>query len=56
MRRSEELTCRRKDSFGLICGYPLPCPHHTVVIDLTGGQSPLEKKLNTIKDVLKEGL
>lgn len=20
----------------LLCGYPLPCPHHTVVIDTTG--------------------
>ncbi len=33
---SKMLTCRRpdRDCPKLVCGYPLPCPHHTVVIDL----------------------
>lgn len=22
-----------RDIPGLICGYPLPCPHHTIIID-----------------------
>ncbi|MEE9598359.1 MAG: hypothetical protein V3V96_16425 [Acidiferrobacterales bacterium] len=30
------LTCKRPDRHcpGLVCGYPLPCPHHTAAIDL----------------------
>lgn len=24
-------TCKR-DDMGLVCGYPLPCPKHTIVI------------------------
>ncbi len=27
--------CRERDESGLICGYPLPCPWHTVVVDTT---------------------
>jgi hypothetical protein len=32
-----EQTCRRPDHDvpGIICGYPLPCPWHTVRIDTT---------------------
>ena len=32
---SEHLTCRHpdRDEPKLMCGYPLPCPHHTVIID-----------------------
>ena len=28
--------CRKpdRDSPELVCGYPLPCPHHTAIIDL----------------------
>jgi len=31
----ENLTCRHsdKDSTSLICGHPLPCPHHTIVLN-----------------------
>lgn len=31
-------TCERPDrsSPGIICGHPLPCPYHTVEIDVTG--------------------
>ena len=32
-------SCQKRDRHakkgrGLVCGYPLPCPHHTWVIDL----------------------
>ena len=32
------MNCQKpdRDSPGIICGYPLPCPYHTVVIDTTG--------------------
>lgn len=35
------LTCRHpdRDNAKLLCGYPLPCPHHTVTVDL-GGDPP----------------
>ena len=35
---SDELRCQRPDRHvpGLICGFPLPCPWHTVTIDVTG--------------------
>jgi hypothetical protein len=31
---SDHLTCRHPDRAvpKLMCGYPLPCPHHTVII------------------------
>lgn len=30
--------CRHpdRDVPGLVCGYPLPCPHHTLMIDPSG--------------------
>lgn len=33
----DETTCQfpDRDGFDLICGYPLPCPYHTVIIDTT---------------------
>ena len=33
---TEHLTCRRpdRDFPGTICGYPLPCPHHTIILNL----------------------
>ena len=35
MPKNEPKTCQKpdRDEPGLVCGYPLPCPHHTVVID-----------------------
>ena len=32
------MQCRRPDREfpGILCGYPLPCPYHTAVIDTTG--------------------
>lgn len=37
-------TCRHpdRDCPGLTCGYPLPCPWHTVVIDCTRDPAILE--------------
>ncbi len=33
---SRALTCRRpdRDEPRMTCGYPLPCPHHTVIADV----------------------
>jgi hypothetical protein len=31
-----------RDEPALVCGYPLPCPHHTVVIDVSGDQPRVE--------------
>jgi hypothetical protein len=35
--RMHEGQCKRpdRDNPKIVCGYPLPCPHHSVVIDLT---------------------
>lgn len=37
-KNGETLHCQRPDrtSPGIICGFPLPCPYHTAVIDITG--------------------
>ena len=37
MAKRNHLTCRHpdRDSPKLMCGYPLPCPYHTVTIDLS---------------------
>jgi hypothetical protein len=37
------LTCLRPDHDvpGLVCGHPLPCPRHTVVLDLSRGPATL---------------
>lgn len=31
------MNCKQpdRDCPGLVCGYPLPCPHHTAIIDTT---------------------
>ena len=36
MNRKRALTCERpdRDALKLVCGYPLPCPWHTAVIDV----------------------
>ena len=33
---SKTMNCTKpdKDVSSLICGYPLPCPHHTYVVDM----------------------
>ena len=32
------MNCERpdRDSPGIVCGHPLPCPYHTAVIELSG--------------------
>ncbi len=37
MPKDEPTTCQKpdRDEPGLVCGYPLPCPHHTAVIDVS---------------------
>jgi hypothetical protein len=30
----------------LKCGYPLPCPHHTVVVDLSQSRPVIELPMN----------
>jgi len=48
------LTCEKKDhdGFDLICGYPIPCPWHTVIIDLT---NKTENRLSDIRQALRKG-
>ncbi len=61
---SEKTHCRRpdRDVPGLLCGYPLPCPYHTVTIDTTTDPPQLNvpitsepahnpKLLDTLKDI-----
>ena len=46
-----------RDNPNLICGYPLPCPHHTVVIDMeertvtVPADSPVEE-LGTFREII----
>lgn len=46
---SAHRTCRHpdRDCPKLMCGYPLPCPHHTIIIDKDAVHIPLDS------DVLK---
>jgi hypothetical protein len=59
---SEHRTCRHpdRDCPKLMCGYPLPCPHHTVIIDEDAVHIPLdsdvlksERALQRVGDVAK---
>lgn len=55
------LTCKQKDhdGFDTICGFPIPCPYHTVIMDLSSKPPQLripvtaESALSK-KDELKE--
>lgn len=42
------LTCERpdRDAPKLVCGYPLPCPHHTVVVDIQARQVTLPPEVH----------
>ena len=50
-----------RDIPGIICGYPLPCPHHTLIVNLS--RKPLIKVINSkslsrlkkIARILKKG-
>lgn len=41
--RPKRTTCNKPDreAPGIICGHPLPCPWHTVVIDTTAEPVPM---------------
>lgn len=41
MPKNTTPTCRHPDRHcpKMLCGYPLPCPHHTVVVDM-GAKPP----------------
>ena len=43
-KSKEQRFCQQpdRDQAGLICGYPLPCPHHTAVIDVSGDKPRIE--------------
>jgi len=64
MAKNSEQYCQRpdRDVPGLMCGYPLPCPWHTVTIDTTQNPPVLNvpctsepahnpKLLNTLKEI-----
>lgn len=65
------LTCSRPDvdSPRIVCGYPLPCPHHTVTVDLVSDPitvtvqvnpyaplSPVLDRLGRIATAIRDGL
>ena len=64
MSKDEPKTCQKpdRDEPGLVCGYPLPCPRHTVVIDMTedrvrisggaGLPASVQQKLQEIRDAM----
>lgn len=43
MKRKQPLICNApdKDMPKLKCGYPLPCPHHTAIIDVSDDPAEL---------------
>ena len=44
-----------KDEPKLTCGHPIPCPHHTVIIELEPKKRKgISKKLHNIKNALEE--
>jgi len=49
----KHLTCRHpdRDSPKLLCGYPLPCPHHTVKIHI--GKNPPTVEIPITSDAIK---
>lgn len=50
---SDHLTCRHpdRDVPKLMCGYPLPCPHHTVIIH--ADKTPPTVEIPVDSDALK---
>jgi len=50
---SEHRTCRHpdRDEPRLMCGYPLPCPHHTAVIH--ADKDPPTVEIPVTSDVMK---
>lgn len=39
-------TCNKPDRHlpRLVCGFPLPCPYHTITLDTTGTEPTIEHK------------
>ena len=49
-------TCEKpdKDNPKLICGYPIPCPHHTIIIDtIKDTRTKLQARVSDIKNVFR---
>jgi len=53
---SEHPTCRHpdRDEPRMMCGYPLPCPHHTVVIDVAAGTATFPLGSDAMKSPMRE--
>lgn len=49
-------TCRHpdRDEPKMMCGYPIPCPHHTVVIDLNAETVTIPLASDAIKSPVRE--
>ena len=51
------MNCNKPDRHvpKLICGHPLPCPFHTITIDLTEGDKDdcMVYKVNNIRQILR---
>lgn len=54
LRETGKCTGSDRDVPGLVCGYPLPCPYHTYVVDLDEGG--LEVPENRVGDETAERL
>ncbi len=52
------MTCQRpdRDAPGIICGYPLPCPYHTAVLDTTGEVPTITLPVTSTPAVTKKTL
>ena len=62
--RMREGACRRpdRDEPRMVCGYPLPCPHHSMVIDMTeeptviakaNHADPSQKTIRRLREIAK---
>jgi len=53
---SEHPTCRHpdRDVPKLMCGYPLPCPWHTVTIDVSAGTVTIPIASDALKSPMRE--
>lgn len=53
---SERTHCNKpdRDVPGIVCGYPLPCPHHTAIIEITDDRVKVDlPKAAAPHDVMK---
>lgn len=51
-------TCEKPDMDvpKLTCGYPIPCPYHTTIINTTkDNRNKSQIKLDNIKNIVKKG-